>query len=167
MSKDKKPFKETKLGKWLSEKAPKIGNAIGDVLPDKGGLGIIKRMISSDPDLTPEQKLEAEKLIQETELELAKLEAADRDSARKMQIEALHQDDVFSKRFIYYLSAFIVVSATAFGVMLFYVQVPEENRRMVEMFADVYLFAGALTVINFFFGSAFRSKQPQPKKPQA
>ena len=166
MSKEKKPFKETNIGKWLTEKAPQIGNIVGGVLPDKGLLGVIKNMVTSDPDISPEDKLEFEKLHQEYEIEMAKLEATDRDSARKMQIEALHQDDIFSKRFIYYLSAFIVISATAFGVMIFYVEVPESNKRMVEMFADVYLFAGALTVINFFFGSAFRSRQQtHPQKP--
>lgn len=162
MSKEKKPFKETKLGKWLSDKAPKIGSLVGGILPDKGLLGVVKNLITNDPDITPELKLEFEKLEQEFEKEMLQMELADRDSARKMQIEALHQDDVFSKRYLYYLSSFIIVSATAFGTMLFFVTVPEENKRMVEMFADIYLFGGAVTVINFFFGSAFRSKQQPP-----
>jgi len=86
--------------------------------------------------------------------DIEKAYLADVANARSLQVSALNQSDTFSKRFMYYLAAFIILSATAFGVMLFWVKVPEENRRLVEMFADVYLFAGALSVIYFFFGSS-------------
>lgn len=89
---------------------------------------------------------------QATEVEKAYL--ADVASARALQVAALAQNDLFSKRFIYYLAAFIVVSATCAGFGLYFITVPEENKRMVEMFFDVYLFAGALSVIYFFFGSS-------------
>ena len=48
MKKDKKTFKETKVGAFLKDKAPKVLDAIGDFLPDQGGLGIVKNIISSD-----------------------------------------------------------------------------------------------------------------------
>ena len=51
---EKKKFKDTKLGKWLSEKAPKVLDAVGDLLPDQGALGIVKNLIDTDPDLSPE-----------------------------------------------------------------------------------------------------------------
>jgi len=44
--KDKKKFKETKVGKFINDKAPKILDAVGDVLPDKGVLGVVKNLIS-------------------------------------------------------------------------------------------------------------------------
>ena len=59
--------KDTKLGNWLREKAPKILNTTGDLLPDKGVLGIIKRLVDSDPDISPAEKLEFEKLAAQTE----------------------------------------------------------------------------------------------------
>ena len=52
----KTKLKDTKVGKFLKEKAPKILDVIGDVLPDNGSLGIVKNLISQDPDLTPEEK---------------------------------------------------------------------------------------------------------------
>ena len=60
-------IKETKLGEWLKEKAPKILDTTGDLLPDKGVLGIIKRLVDSDPDISPEQKMEFERLHAQTE----------------------------------------------------------------------------------------------------
>lgn len=73
--------------------------------------------------------------------------------ARELQIAALGQSDIFSRRYIYYLASFIVFSATSFGVMLFFIDVPEHNKRLVEMFSDVYLFGGAMLVLSYFFGA--------------
>jgi hypothetical protein len=149
-----KPFNETKLGQFLSTKAPNILNTVGNVLPSNGVLGIVKNLIGAHPDLTPAEKEEGMKLAQEFEIEMFAAEAADRDSARTLQTTALTQTDIFSKRYIYFLSTFIIVSATAFGFMLFWADFPEPNRRLVEMFADIYLFAGAIMVLQFFFGSS-------------
>ena len=48
---DKKPFRDTKLGKVPSGKCTKssMGEAIGDVLPDRGILGVVKNLIDTDP----------------------------------------------------------------------------------------------------------------------
>jgi len=35
-------IKDTKLGAWLKLKAPRVLETVGDLLPDKGGLGIVK-----------------------------------------------------------------------------------------------------------------------------
>ena len=60
----KKSFKETKVGAFLSEKAPKILDAIGGILPDQGGLGIVKNIITKDDTLPPEDKEQAMKLLE-------------------------------------------------------------------------------------------------------
>lgn len=66
-NKDKKKFKDTKVGGWLSENAPKVLDVVGDALPDNGVLGIVKNLIDNEPDLTAEQKLEFERLLMEQE----------------------------------------------------------------------------------------------------
>ena len=78
-----KQLKDTKIGVLLKEKAPKILELIGDVLPSNGTMGILKNIISKDPDLTPEEKAKLHNRV----IELYKLEVADRDSARKREIE--------------------------------------------------------------------------------
>jgi|TARA_R110000751_G_scaffold115_6_gene467 hypothetical protein len=75
-----KKIKDTKVGQWLKEKAPAVLNIVGDLLPDQGYLGIVKNLLSSDPDVTPEQEAEFEQIAFE-------LEAADRASARNREIE--------------------------------------------------------------------------------
>lgn len=54
MSKKKK-IKDTKLGSWLADKAPNILGVVGDLLPDKGALGIVKNLIDKDPAVDSEE----------------------------------------------------------------------------------------------------------------
>lgn len=61
--KTKKKFNETKVGIFLKEKAPKILDQVGEFLPDRGGLGIVKNLITSDPKIEPKDKEMALKLL--------------------------------------------------------------------------------------------------------
>ncbi len=120
--------------------------------------------------LTPDEKIAAKKewqqLIDQHELALLEVSSTqeriameDRDSARKMQITALQQSGWLAKNFVYLLSIVTIVGAFAFAVALFFVTVPEKNTRLIEMFADLFLFAGGAAVYNFFLGSSAGSKQ--------
>lgn len=62
----KKKFSETKVGAFLSKAAPGILGTVGDVLPDKGVLGMVKNLIQKEPDtvLPPEDKEKAMKLLE-------------------------------------------------------------------------------------------------------
>ena len=114
---------------------------------------------------TKEEKAEAQRLIEaaihqheldlkDKAMEAEKMILQDKQNARAMQVEALRQADLFSKRYLYFLASFLVLSAFVFGIGLMFYEVPDKNRRMVEMFADIFLFSGAVTVVNFFFGSS-------------
>lgn len=63
MSKPETKIRDTKLGAWLRDKAPDILDTVGDLLPDSGGLGVVKNLLDRNPDIDPEEakaKLEAE-----------------------------------------------------------------------------------------------------------
>ena len=63
MSKERSKIRDTNLGAWLKDKAPGILDTVGDLLPDKGGLGVVKNLLDREPDIDPEEakaKLEAE-----------------------------------------------------------------------------------------------------------
>ena len=63
--KEKKKFKETKVGIFLKEKAPKFLETVGEFLPDQGGLGIVKNLITSDNTIEPADKEMALKLLEQ------------------------------------------------------------------------------------------------------
>ena len=62
---EKKTFKETKIGAFLSSKAPKVLQALGDVLPNQGTLGVVKNLITSDNKIKQADKEHAIKLIEQ------------------------------------------------------------------------------------------------------
>ncbi len=62
-----KKFKETKAGKWLTQKLPDVAEKFAGVLPDQGMLGVIKRVVDGSPELSPQDKLEFERLSMEAE----------------------------------------------------------------------------------------------------
>ena len=55
MEKSSKTIKDTGLGKWLKSKAPNVLDVVGDLLPDQGGLGIVKNLIEKDPDVNTDE----------------------------------------------------------------------------------------------------------------
>ena len=66
----KKKFRDTKLGKFLSKTAPAVLDVAGDLLPDKGVLGIVKNLISKDANISPEDKEIALKLLEQDMVEM-------------------------------------------------------------------------------------------------
>jgi len=65
-----KKFKDTRVGKFLKEKAPGILDQVGNVLPDKGVLGIVKNLIDKDPALPLQDKETAMALLQQDNIEM-------------------------------------------------------------------------------------------------
>jgi hypothetical protein len=153
MGKHKDKTGKTLIGSFLSKTAPHLLNIVGDILPDQGVLGVIGNLISVDNKLTPEQKVEA--------LELLKIDLENTKDAREMQRAALLQDDLFSKRFVYYLAIFwSVVSSLYFFVATFTEVVNEE---MADIILGFLLGTVAGSIINFFFGSSAGSKAKDQK----
>ena len=63
MSKEIRKIRDTKLGSWLKDKAPNVLDVAGDMLPDRGMLGVVKNLLESTTDLDPEEikaKIDAE-----------------------------------------------------------------------------------------------------------
>ena len=55
MAKKKKKIRDTRLGQWLRTDAPGVVDTVGDLLPDSGGLGVVKNLLDREPDLSAEE----------------------------------------------------------------------------------------------------------------
>lgn len=66
----KKKFKDTKVGKFLNKVGSTLGEGLGEVLPDKGFLGVVRNLIVADNTLPPQDKETALKLLEMDEMEL-------------------------------------------------------------------------------------------------
>lgn len=59
---DRKKFKDTKVGSWLSNNAPDILETVSDLTPDGGVLDAVAGLIRGKEDMSPELKMEFEKM---------------------------------------------------------------------------------------------------------
>ena len=151
MSENKKPFKETGLGKFLLGAGSTIIDVVGDVLPDKGLLGVVKKLIDKDPDLSEDQKAEAhDKLV-----ELYRLEVADRDSARKREVNLRK----YGTDWMFNLTGIVGLSAFAFLVYtVVTTQVPETNKEIFIHLIGI-VEGVALSIFGYYFGSAIKENK--------
>ena len=149
MSVDKKPFKETGLGKILLSVLPGFIKGASKVLPDSGVLGVIKNLIDTDPTMTDEEKAAAHDQL----VELYKLEVEDRDSARKREaaiVTAGGKDWMMSLTGIIGLAAFAFIVYTVVTT-----NVPESNKEIfIHMIGIVE--GVALSIFGYYFGSAVK-----------
>jgi len=135
MSTDKKPFKETGLGKILLSVIPGFIKGASKALPDSGVLGVIKNLIDTDPDMSDEEKVE------------------DRDSARKREAAIVNAG---GKDWMMSLTG--VVGLAAFAFLVYTVvttQVPASNKEIfIHMIGIVE--GVALSIFGYYFGSAVK-----------
>ena len=127
-------------------------------IKDKTGIDIGS---VTDKPLSNEDALALRKFQVENELELKKLALdetkvylADIQDARGMQKEALHQEDTFSKRFIYYLSILVIVLVFIFDYMLFFIDYPPANRDMINQVSGILNASALIMILAFFYGSS-------------
>ena len=146
------PKQKTKVGKFLQT----IAGVAPDILELAGnitGVSLLNKLghaIDKSDTITPEQK--------ETALELIKLDYADLEDARDLQKVALQQDDLFSKRFIYYLTIAVFSFSALIVIMLFFVEMPEKNRDVINFILGVVVGTGLTGIFQYFFGSSAGSK---------
>ena len=66
----KKKFNETKVGEFIKNKAPQLLDILSGILPDLGGLGVVKRLISKDKSIPVKDKETALKLLEQDMIEM-------------------------------------------------------------------------------------------------
>ena len=145
----KKPFKETKVGKFITDKLPGF---VGDILPDKGVLGIVKNLIDGDPELSPEDKAAMRQEI----IDLYRLEVEDRDSARKREVEKAKTGGF---DFMFNLTGLIGLLSFAFIIYaIVYLQIPESNKEV--WIHTIGIIEGiVLSIFGYFYGSAVKQNK--------
>jgi hypothetical protein len=142
----KKKFNETKVGKFILQKLPGF---VSGALPDKGVLGVVKNLIDNDPAVTPEEKAQ----MHEELVELYQLEVADRDSARKREVEKAKTGQF---DFMFNLTGVIGLGAFAFLVYaIVYLEVPENNKEIWIHLIGITE-GIVLSIFGYFFGSAVK-----------
>ena len=159
----KEDFKDSKFGKFLNkakevvlDKGDDLALAALQVATGKPAQGIQTVMKALGASSIPESDVLLKELEVERDIYLAELK--DLQNARELQVAALGQEDDFSKRYVYYFASALFLFSASIVIMLFFVEIPEQNQRIVDMILGVIIGTGLVSVINFFFGSSKGSK---------
>ena len=147
--KNKKKFKDTKVGQFLLKKLPGF---VSGSLPDKGILGVVKNLIDSDPEIPSQDK----ELMHQEPVELYNLEVADRDSARKREVEKAKTGQI---DFMFNLTGIVGLGAFAFMIYaIVYLQIPESNKEVWIHLIGICE-GIVLSIFSYFFGAAVRKNK--------
>lgn len=159
----KKSFKDTTIGKFLTKAAPKIIDTVGDVFPPAN---LLKTLIDGDKDIDPVDRVSLNQMIKDYEIEELRMRLNDVSDARKMQIEALKQEDRFSKRFLYWLAAGSLMLGFAYIFFITFTEIPAANTRFADTILGVVIATIITSIYQFFFGSSEGSKKKDEIKYQ-
>lgn len=165
----KKPFKEWGVVKFLTDKVPKAaGKVVSEVadvaLRGESPIKAISDLITGDDDfaqLSPQDIAKAHELAK-MDFEREKAFLKDIQDARSMQtdIATSRHSTRLSKNFIYYFATGVAGSMLVVVLLLFFVQIPEDNKRIIDMLLGA--FVGILVSIGtFFYGSSMGSKNKE------
>jgi len=152
MPDEKKKFKDTKIGKFLTQKAPSLLESVGDILPSNGVFGIVKNLIGSSNELSAEDKAIALEELSKS-IQIFELEVKDRDSARNREIE-VGKTGKFD--FLFYLTGFVGLSVFCFIVYaIVFLQIPDSNKEIWIHLIGISE-GVVLSIFGYYFGSSIK-----------
>jgi len=147
--KERKKFKDTKVGKFLSEKAPKVLQTIGDILPSNGTLGIVKNIINLSEELTDEDK----EIVTKELIEMEQIMLKDRDSARNREIEIakIQKFDI-----LFYLTGLVGLASFCFMIYaIVYLTIPTDNKEVWIHLIGITE-GIVISIFGYYFGSSIK-----------
>lgn len=151
----KKAFKDTAIGGFLGKVAPAVLDTVGDAFPP---VKVLASLFDHELQVSGEDQKKFDELLAQYENEELKYYLADVADARDMQKTALGQEDVFSKRFIYWLAGGSLFLAFIYIFVITFLIIPESNQRFADTILGVVISVIITTIYNFFFGSSKGSK---------
>lgn len=150
----KNKFKDTKIGKFLKEKAPQVLDIVGDVLPDKGVYGIVKNLISKDDTISDIDTKNLNREVEKYEIEAFELEVTDRANAREKGDKKLQT--IFAVTFL--IGYIIMTLVMLYGAYIITIQGIKLENYLVGMVSGIFsaMSMKVATVTDFLFGGSVK-----------
>ena len=144
----RKKLKDTKVGKWLKENAPKVLDTVGELLPDNGALGVVKNLIDRDDSIPQDKKSEFQRLEFDLELE-------DRKSARIREVEVKKTGDKDIMMMITGIVGLISFIFTIYAVV--YIPSVKENELFIHLMGMI---EGVVigNIFAYYYGTSVKNK---------
>ena len=127
-----------------------------------GGVGsLVETVVKGAGELitTDKERMAAEAEMGRLGIQREEIYLKDAQSAREMQAAALGQDDLFSKRFIYWFAIGWSVFSMVFFCLVTFTVVPEKNVRIADTILGFLIGTAIASIFNFFLGTTYRSQK--------
>jgi len=128
------------------------------LIEEKLGIELKPEMTAAEIQVAKDKQQEHERFLIDAAQRSFDSEVADRQSARKMQEVALQQDDLFSKRFVYYYASVLTSVTLIYIFAITFATIPAANVRFADTILGFLLGTILSTIIYYFFGTS-RSSQ--------
>ena len=142
---EKKKFKDTAVGKFLTRKLPELAGAA----LTGGPLEALKTLIDDDASIGPEEKARLHNEL----VEMYKAEVEDRDSARSREVEVAKSGKV---DWLFNITG--LVGLGAFGVIVWAIlalDIPESNRELFYHLIGI-VEGVTLSIFGYYFGTSMK-----------
>jgi len=167
-------MKWSDLSKTIGKVAPMLGTALGG--PMGGAIGAVvssalgvsnepeavAAAMKADPNIVVKLKeieSQNESSLRDHTFKMLAIEQKEIDSARTMQAAALGQEDLFSKRFVYYFASCLCIFGALYITAITFFEIPTDNVRFADTCLGFILGSMFSPVVGFFFGTSFGSRK--------
>lgn len=128
------------------------------MIEEKLGIELKPDMSAEELAIAKDKEREHERFLVDAAQKSFDSEIADRGNARAMQVAALAQDDLFSKRFLYYYASALSTICLIYIFCITFCTIPAANIRFADTILGFLLGTVLSTIVFFFFGTS-RSSQ--------
>ena len=145
----------------IENNLPKVAQAV----VDKGVDYVSEKLgVELKPDMNPQEIEATRQAAMKHEEFMVEQHNKNTADARDMQKVALQQDDVFSKRFVMYLTIFWSAAAVLYIGFVTFGNIPTANVRFADTILGFLLGTVIATMLNFWLGSSIGSKEKDKDK---
>lgn len=138
-------------------KAAKAASAFSNIVQDVTGMSTLNdvdKALATQPELV----VRLREAVMANEHIAEQMRLADVKDARDMQKAALAQEDVFSKRFVYYFAGGWSLFIGLYLTLVTIYPIPQANLRVVDTVVGVLIGTVLGAIFQFFYGSSASSK---------
>lgn len=147
------------IGKLFnSDKAGEVAGKVisaAQIVTGSTSIADMEKAIKGDSELAAKLRTQVLEIAERAE----EREAQDRANARALQAAALRQDDVFSKRFLYYFATAWSLFAMGYILAITMIPIDPTNLRFADTILGFLLGTIVPTIIYYFFGSSKSSQR--------
>ena len=140
-----------------NDKAGEVAGHVLDIAKVVTGAPTAEKAVAAI-SIDPAKALDFQLAMEDRQQALENMYLLDVQDARKMQIAALGQEDIFSKRFVYYFAAAWSIFSMLYFLAVTFYPPPSDGVRIADTILGVLIASVIGVMFSYFYGTTRSSK---------